>query len=56
MARVVGRMTHSDALGLPLGATLRESAFKTLFLDVELVHALHGSTDSPLKTLRVSAL
>ncbi len=42
MARVVRRVTHTDATGLPLGATLKESAFKTYFLDVGLVNAACG--------------
>ncbi len=42
MARVVRRVTHTDAAGLPLGATLKESAFKTYFLDVGLVNAACG--------------
>ncbi len=42
MARVVRRVTHTDATGLPLGATLKESAFKTYFLDVGLVSAACG--------------
>ncbi len=42
MARVVRRVTHTDATGLPLGATLKESAFKTYFLDVGLMNAACG--------------
>jgi len=42
MALVVRRVTHTDAPGLPLGATLKESAFKTYFLDVGLVNAACG--------------
>jgi uncharacterized protein len=42
MARVVRRVTHTEATGLPLGATLKESAFKTYFLDVGLVNAACG--------------
>ncbi len=42
MARVVRRVTHTDATGLPLGATLKESAFKTYFLDVGLANAACG--------------
>lgn len=42
MARVVRRVTHTDATGLPLGATLKETAFKTYFLDVGLVNAACG--------------
>ncbi len=42
MARVVRRVTHTDATGLPLGATLKEAAFKTYFLDVGLVNAACG--------------
>ncbi|MBU2500073.1 AAA family ATPase [bacterium] len=42
MARVVRRVTHTDATGLPLGATLKESAFKAYFLDVGLVNAACG--------------
>lgn len=42
MARVVRRVIHTDATGLPLGATLKESAFKTYFLDVGLVNAACG--------------
>lgn len=42
MARVVRRVTHTDATGLPLGANLKESAFKTYFLDVGLMNAACG--------------
>lgn len=42
MAKVVRKVTHTDATGLPLGATLKESAFKTYFLDVGLVNAACG--------------
>ncbi len=42
MARVVRRVTHCDSQGLPFGATLKESVFKTFFLDVGLVHAACG--------------
>lgn len=42
MARVVRRVTHTDATGVPLGATLKESAFKTYFLDVGLMNAACG--------------
>lgn len=42
MARVVRRVTHTDATGLPLGATLKEAAFKTYFLDVGLMNAACG--------------
>ncbi len=42
MARVVRRVAHSDATGLPLGATLKESVFKAYFLDVGLMNAACG--------------
>jgi uncharacterized protein len=42
MARVVRRVTHTFVTGLPLGATRKESAFKTYFLDVGLVNAACG--------------
>lgn len=42
MAWVVRRVTHTDATGLPLGATLKESAIKTYFLDVGLMNAACG--------------
>lgn len=42
MARLVRRVTHSDAVAPPLGATLKENAFKVYFLDVGLVNAACG--------------
>lgn len=42
MARVVRRVTHSDAVGIPLGASLKPRAFKVYFLDVGLVNAACG--------------
>lgn len=42
MARVVYRVLHTDANGLPLGAEINERYFKTLFLDVGLVCRICG--------------
>ena len=36
-ARVVNRVIHSDANGIPLGAEINDRYFKTLFLDVGLL-------------------
>ena len=41
-ARIVYRVLHSDANGLPLGAEINEHYFKTLFLDVGLVCRICG--------------
>lgn len=42
MARIVYRVPHSDANGLPLGAEINDRYFKTLFLDVGLVCRICG--------------
>ncbi len=51
MARVVRRVIHTDATGIPLGATLKETTFKTYFLDVGLMNAACGLTHLPTERL-----
>jgi predicted AAA+ superfamily ATPase len=50
-ARVVFRVTHSDATGLPLGAAVRTRVFKTFFLDVGLVNHACGVRHLPVQAL-----
>ena len=42
MARVIAKVVHSHASGLPLQADLEEKHFKLLFLDVGLMNAICG--------------
>lgn len=37
LARIIRRIPHSDANGIPLGAEINERDFKILFLDVGLL-------------------
>lgn len=51
-AQVVLLAYHSDATGLPLGATLNDRVFKPYFLDCGLVSAQCGITGLTLEQLR----
>lgn len=51
MARVVSKVIHTHASGLPLQADLDEKAYKLLFLDVGLMNALCGVGWSVLSRL-----
>lgn len=42
MARVISKVIHTHASGLPLQADLEEKAYKLLFLDVGLMNAICG--------------
>lgn len=42
MARVISKVIHTNASGLPLQADLDEKAYKLLFLDVGLMNAICG--------------
>jgi predicted AAA+ superfamily ATPase len=42
MARVISRVVHSNASGLPLQGDVDEKAYKLLFLDVGLMNAMCG--------------
>jgi len=42
MARIIGKVTHSNCSGLPLQADIKEKIYKTLFLDVGLMNAVCG--------------
>jgi predicted AAA+ superfamily ATPase len=44
MARVVSKVSHTSASGLPLQADIDESVYKLLFLDVGLMNAICGLT------------
>jgi len=52
LAGVVHRIHHTDAVGVPLGATVDDRAFKPLFLDVGLMNAASGITALPLEAMR----
>jgi len=42
MARIIGKVTHSNCSGLPLQAAINEKAYKAIFLDVGLMNAICG--------------
>ena len=42
MARVIGKVVHSNCSGMPLQANIKEKAYKTLFLDIGLMNAVCG--------------
>jgi Predicted ATPase (AAA+ superfamily) len=42
LARVISKVIHTNASGLPLQADLNEKAYKLLFLDVGLMNAISG--------------
>ena len=42
MARVVEKVVHSQCVGLPLQAHLKETVFKLVFLDIGLMNAISG--------------
>ena len=42
MARVIGKVIHSNCSGLPLQADMKERVFKLLFLDIGLMNAICG--------------
>jgi len=42
MARIIGKVTHSNCSGLPLQADIKEKVYKALFLDVGLMNAICG--------------
>lgn len=51
MARVIAKVVHSHASGLPLQADLEEKSFKLLFLDVGLMNAVCGLGWSAISNL-----
>jgi predicted AAA+ superfamily ATPase len=51
MARIVYRVPHSDANGLPLGAEINDRYFKTLFLDVGLVCRICGLSMADIQSV-----
>jgi uncharacterized protein len=51
MARVISKVVHTHASGLPLQADLDEKVYKLLFLDVGLMNAICGLGWSPLSKL-----
>ena len=42
MAKVIGKVIHSNCSGLPLQADIKERAYKLLFLDIGLMNAVCG--------------
>jgi len=56
MAGVVRKVNQSSGAGIPLEAGVRERHFKTLFLDVGLLHAINGIYSDTAKTEDFSAL
>jgi predicted AAA+ superfamily ATPase len=51
MARVIAKVVHSHASGLPLQADLDEKSFKLLFLDIGLMNAICGLGWSAISNL-----
>jgi predicted AAA+ superfamily ATPase len=51
LAGVIHRVHHSDAVGVPLGATIDERIFKPLFLDIGLMNEACGLTRLPLEKM-----
>ena len=51
MARVMAKVVHSHASGLPLQADLDEKSFKLLFLDIGLMNAICGLGWSAISNL-----
>jgi len=49
-ARIVYRVLHSDANGIPLGAEMNDRHFKTIFLDVGLVCCRCGLTMNDIQS------
>ncbi|MBN1129783.1 MAG: DUF4143 domain-containing protein [Chitinispirillaceae bacterium] len=49
---IVCPMHHSDGTGIPLGATVDESTFRLLFLDVGLMNAVIGMPPFGLETFK----
>jgi predicted AAA+ superfamily ATPase len=56
MARLVSRMVHSNASGLPLQADVDEKAYKLLFVDVGLMNAICGLGWDMISTMDDSRL
>ncbi len=56
MAGVVRKINQSSGAGIPLEAGVRERHFKTLFLDVGLLHAINGIYSDTAKSEDFSAL
>ena len=56
MAKVVTKVIHSHANGLPLGAEMDESVFKLLFLDIGLMNTICGLDAAKLDRLSETAL
>ena len=42
MARVIGKVVHSNCSGMPLQADIKEKVYKILFLDIGLMNAVCG--------------
>ena len=42
MARVIGKVVHSNCSGMPLQADIKEKVYKTIFLDIGLMNAVCG--------------
>ena len=51
-ARIVYRVQHTHANGIPLGATVKEQHFKTIFLDVGLMCHACGLTMDDIQTAK----
>lgn len=52
MARIIRRIPHSDANGIPLGAEVNDRHFKTVFLDVGLLCRACGVSITDIHTAR----
>ena len=51
-ARVITKVTHSNASGLPLGAGMNSKMYKLYFLDIGLVNTMCGTEHLNLEMLR----
>jgi len=51
-ANIICPVHHSDASGIPLGATADDTVFRLLFLDVGLMNAAYGVTALSLETFK----
>ncbi len=51
MARVIGKVVHSNCSGLPLQADIKERVYKLLFLDIGLMNAICGLDWPSLKQI-----
>lgn len=51
-ARIVRRVFHSEGAGAPLGATIKDTVYKTYFLDVGLVNSACGIGRIPQESIK----